>query len=42
MNVIKIEPESDSKVHLLGVNNEHAEDYSSVMFEGKKKYIFGI
>jgi hypothetical protein len=40
MNVIKVELESDSKVHELGVKLEHADDYSSVTFEGKKNCSF--
>jgi hypothetical protein len=36
MNVIKVEVETDSKAHELGVKIEHAENYSSVTCEGKK------
>jgi hypothetical protein len=40
MNVIKVETESDSKVHELGVMIDHAENYSSVTFEGKYFLVF--
>jgi hypothetical protein len=36
MNVMKVEVESDSKVHEPRIKIEHAEDYSSVTCEGKK------
>jgi hypothetical protein len=42
MNIIKVEPESDSKVQELDVMIDHAENYSSVTFEGKKNYFFVI
>jgi hypothetical protein len=40
MNVIKVEPESDSKVLEFGVKKEHAEEYSSVTFVGKTDLSF--